>query len=99
MEIYYCQVCGKKIDSDAIVRGEAIRNASNSVSCSGCASSSDIEAVSLNSNVPSPQHGVRPLPPRFVEKVRSAETHAHTAAPAASPKKSSPLPVLIIGLL
>ncbi|HYG77961.1 MAG TPA: hypothetical protein VEK08_23350 [Planctomycetota bacterium] len=38
MEIYYCQVCGKKIDGDALQSGDAVRRGSDQAFCRGCLS-------------------------------------------------------------
>jgi len=38
MEIYYCQLCGTKIDSDELEHGDAVRRGADQVYCRACAS-------------------------------------------------------------
>ena len=94
MEIYYCHLCGTKIDSDAFAHGDAVRRGADQVYCRACAPKAPPPSAT-------PAGPIRPVT-RDHRPIRTPlrphdKPSARSAAPAPVSPKSFALIVLGLG--
>jgi hypothetical protein len=93
MEIYYCQLCGTKIDSDALTSGDAVRRGSDEVYCRACAPKAPPKIPTAGPVKPVTRDH-RPIR----TPLRPHEKPVHTPRPQAAPVSPKSFAMLVLGL-
>lgn len=94
MEIYYCHLCGTKVDSDALARGDALRRGTDQFFCRDCMAKAPPPTATPSGNMPA----VKPVS-RDHRPIRTPlRPNERPAAKAAAPVSPKAFAVVVVGL-